>query len=250
MKWALRQAEHVSGRLLPGMLIRAVKADCGKSKHLHGTSIFFCYLFAISGCNTAKPLPLPPPAEIVTVIAPAPSVAPIPPPVPSDLDLLIQYYAGLRRLTPIALAKEYDSLRQQLGTAPTQHTRMQMALVLSMPGNPNRDYGRALAMLDPLAKEGANSGGSNGNGLPHLALILQGMILDNRRLETENKRLDESLQSTSLKLKEEQKQSELLQQKLDQLKSIEKGLLERNLPKRKTPSAAQFITPQNADPAR
>jgi hypothetical protein len=114
---------------------------------------------------------------------------------------------------------------------------MQMALVLSMPNNPNRDYGRALLVLDPIAKEAGNTP-SNGGALAHFALILQAIILDNRRLEAENKRLDENLQNTNSKLKDEQRQSELLQQKLDQLKSIEKGLLERNLPK---PPAAQSL---------
>jgi hypothetical protein len=205
---------------------------------------FTSCLFAVGGCNVfSRPVPAPPPAEVVTVIAPTPIVAPIPEAPPSDLEMLIQYYAGLRRLTPAALAKEQDNLRQQLGTAPTAHNRMQMALVLSMPNNPNRDYGRALSVLDPIAKEAGNTP-SNGSGLPHFALILQGMILDNRRLEAENKRLDETLQNTNLKLKDEQRQSELLQQKLDQLKSIEKGLLERNLPK---PPATQSLAPQSSN---
>lgn len=178
----------------------------------------------------------------MTVIAPAPAAEPIPGPTPSELEILIQYYAGLRRLTPSALAKEQDSLRQQIVSAPTAQNRMQMALVLSLPNNPNRDYGRALSALDPIAKEAASAQG-NGSALPHFALILQGMILDNRRLDAENKRLDETLQNTNSKLKDEQRQSELLQQKLDQLKSIEKGLLERNLPK---PPATQSLAPQSS----
>jgi hypothetical protein len=205
---------------------------------------FTSCLFAVGGCNVfSRPVQPHPPAEVVTVIAPTPSAAPIPQPPPNDLEILIQYYAGLRRLTPAALIKEQDNLRQQLVTAPTAQNRMQLALVLSMPNNPNRDYSRALSVLDPIAKEAGNTPAS-GSALPHFALILQGMILDNRRLEVENKRLDETLQNTNSKLKDEQRQSELLQQKLDQLKSIEKGLLERNLPKQ---PATQSLAPQSSN---
>ena len=191
------------------------------------------WLVIVGGCMMipkTKELPAPAPApEPVVAPSPAPSAEPARPPE-SDLDTLIQYYAGLRRLAPAALAKEQEELRQQLAAAPSTQARIQMALVLSMPNNPNRDHGRALSVLDPVVKEAANSTASEG-GLYNMALILQGLISENRRLESENKRLDETLQTTGQKLKEEQKQSELLQQKLEQLKSIEKGLLERNLPK-------------------
>lgn len=229
-----REPTHITAQALAG----------GRINRYFWQLVFTSCLFAVGGCNIfSRPIQPPPPVEVVTVIAPTPTAAPIPEPPPSDLEILIQYYAGLRRLTPTALAKEQDNLRQQVVTAPTAHNRMQMALVLSLPNNPNRDYGRALSVLDPIAKEAGNTA-SNGSSLPHFALILQGMILDNRRMEAENKRLDETLQNTNSKLKDEQRQSELLQQKLDQLKSIEKGLLERNLPK---PPATQSLAPQSSN---
>jgi hypothetical protein len=198
-------------------------------------------MVTLSACQPLVPAPAPQPLPELPTEAPATS----PEPRKSELDTLLQYYTNVRRMPAAALSREQDSLRSQLLDAPTPLLRAQMAIILSLPNNPGRDYGRALAVIDPLIKEATSRSGSS-NGLHQLAQLLQGLILESRRLESENRKLDDNLQNTAQKLKDEQKQSEALQRKLEQLKSIEKALLERNLPQPQAPKTPPGKKPEDA----
>jgi predicted RNase H-like nuclease (RuvC/YqgF family) len=132
----------------------------------------------------------------------------------SDADLLIQYSAYVRRLSAAEVLRELENVKQ---TVAKNHdmNRLRLAILYGLPSQAVHDDAKCLAALEPVIKE------SNSVGLRNFALLLQALVAD-------NKRLSENGQTLALKLREEQKQSEQLQQKLEALKSIEKSLIGRD----------------------
>ena len=131
---------------------------------------------------------------------------------------LLGYLQLLNRMTPQELLRE----RSMLTSIPqTPATQVRLALLLGQPRAPT-DLGRALSLLD------LPPGEANGRGRNHpLALLFLPLLQDNRRL-------DEALAASQLKLREEQKRAEALQQgneqmrqKLDAIRDIEVKILER-----------------------
>ena len=139
----------------------------------------------------------------------------LPPVAVADGETLIQYAAYLRRLSPVDLTREHETVKQLVAKNKSDMSRAQLALVYTLPGLPLRDDAKALAILDSLGKEATSPAVRN------FALLLLSLVADNRRLE-------ESVQTLTSKVKDEQKQSAELQQKLDALKSIEKSLSDRD----------------------
>lgn len=133
----------------------------------------------------------------------------------NDAEALVQYAAYLRRLSAADLNREHESMKQHVARAKTDLNRAQLALIYILPGLSLHDDAKALTILDPLVKEATSPAVRN------FAMLMSSMVGD-------NKRLDENVQNLNSKLKEEQKQSAELQQKLDALKSIEKSLSERD----------------------
>lgn len=133
----------------------------------------------------------------------------------NEAETLVQYAVYLRRLSVPELNREHDVMRQQVAKSRTDLNRAQLVLFYALPGLPLRDDARALAILESLGKEATSLVVRN------FALLLLSLVAD-------NKRLDDSVQNLSSKLKEEQRQSVQLQQKLEALKSIEKSLSERD----------------------
>ncbi|MES2355744.1 MAG: hypothetical protein V4568_15360 [Pseudomonadota bacterium] len=142
--------------------------------------------------------------------------------VASDSDILLEYANYLRRLSASELTREHESLRQAVAKSKTDLTRAELAMFYALPGLPLRDDSKALAMLEPLSKEASSPSVRN------FVWLLIGFVAD-------NKRLDEAAQASNTKLKEEQRQSAELQQKLEALKSIEKSLSERGRGKQSAP---------------
>ena len=137
------------------------------------------------------------------------------PPAMNDGEALIQYAAYLRRLGPADLNREHDTVKQLVAKNKSDMSRTQLAMVYALPGLPTHDDAKALAILDSLGKE------ATAPTIRNFALLLLSLVADNRRL-------DENVQTLNGKLRDEQKQSAELQQKLEALKSIEKSLSDRD----------------------
>jgi len=117
----------------------------------------------------------------------------------SNADSLLLYFQHVRNLSSAELGKEYETARQAYAQSRSDFNRIRFAMVLALPGTANGDEGRALELLEPVAK--------NPNGrLGGLAYLLISHL-------QERKRLDAAAQG--------------LQQKLDALRSLERSLIER-----------------------
>ena len=137
---------------------------------------------------------------------PAPWVEPGGPPA-SDVENLVEYFSYIRKLPANDLAREYDTTRQAYNRGRSEYNRVRFAMLLSLPGVPFSDDGRALDVLDPVLRKG------DGRLYP-LAQMLGSHIQEQKRLNEEQKRLNASVQG--------------LQQKLDALKSLERSIIERS----------------------
>jgi ATP-dependent exoDNAse (exonuclease V) alpha subunit len=145
-------------------------------------------------------------------------------PAQSDADRLAKFYDRLLTMKGSELASELDTSRKSFEGDKSELNRLQLALLLSLPGTSFRDDNAALAFLGPFVKDK----GGDGSTLRTLALWLHSELLELRRS-------DEALQQQAAKLKEEQRRAEALQQKLDAILDMEMKMIEReqNLPKKK-----------------
>jgi hypothetical protein len=109
------------------------------------------------------------------------------------VESLLAYSTGLRQLTGAELAKETQVARQVFTKDKSNLVRLRLVLLLSAPNNNVRDSERASALLEPLRK-----GGSIATPVRNFALLL-GVLID------------------------EQKRTQVLQQKLNTLQAIEKN---------------------------
>jgi len=146
------------------------------------------------------------------------------PSIESDPDRIARYYDRLLTLKANDLSGELDLARQAFEKDRSELNRLQLALVLSLPGASFRDDNAAIALLHPFV----NDRNREGSTLRPLALMLHSELLELRRT-------DEALQQQSAKLKEEQRRVEVLQQKLEAILDMEMRMIEReqNLPKKK-----------------
>ena len=144
---------------------------------------------------------------------------------------------------------ELDLTRRSFEKDGSELNRLQLALLLSLPGASFRDDNAAIALLQPFVKDK----GREGSTLRPLAILLQSELLELRRTDealqqqsaklkeelrrTDEtlRRTDEALQQQSARLKEEQRRVEALQQKLEAILDMEMKMIEReqNLPKKK-----------------
>ncbi|MBA2689623.1 MAG: hypothetical protein H0U63_02320, partial [Burkholderiales bacterium] len=106
----------------------------------------------------------------------------------NEAEWLIQYAVYLRRLNNTDLNREHEAVRQQVAKSRTDLNRAQLGLIYALPGLPLRDEGRALAIFESLGKEAASPVARN------FALLMLGLVAD-------NKRLDDSVQALSNRLK-------------------------------------------------
>lgn len=142
----------------------------------------------------------------------------------SDPDRIARFYERLSAMKSSELAGELETTRQAFEKDKSELNRLQLALLLSLPGTGFRDDNAALALLVPFMKDK----GREGSSLRALAVWLHAELLELRRS-------DEALQQQVAKLKEEQRRSEALQQKLDAILDMEMKMIEREqtLPKKK-----------------
>lgn len=126
----------------------------------------------------------------------------------SEAESLLLYHEYLRKLSGAALNREHEEVKRALARSNSDFSRVRLALLLSLPTASFRDDGRAVGLLEPLL-----AGSAAADEMQALARLLHAQISERRRIEE--------------RLKDEQRKTEGLQQKLDALQSIEKSLLER-----------------------
>jgi hypothetical protein len=98
---------------------------------------------------------------------------------------------------------------------------MQLVMIRAVPSASAKDRTQALELLGPYLKDSRE----RGSDLRTLAVLLNGMLTEQQRLEAE-------MQQQGSKLKEEARRNEELKQKLDALIETERKILERNKPTR------------------
>jgi len=130
---------------------------------------------------------------------PAPWVPASAPQPASDAESLLLYFQHLRKLSAPELGREHESARQGYNRARSDFNRLRFAMVLSLPNATFNDDGRALDLLEPVARNSSAR-------LQGLALVLSTHL-------QEQKRLSASVQG--------------LQQKLEALRSLERSMIER-----------------------
>ncbi|HEX4984514.1 MAG TPA: hypothetical protein VFV71_00450 [Burkholderiales bacterium] len=152
-------------------------------------------------------------------------------PVESDAERFASYCDRVLPMKGAELSAELDRARTAFDADKSELNRLQLALVLSLPGTPWRDDAAAVALLSPLVRDGAREG----SGLRPLAMWLQAHLVESHRTE-------EALQLQNARLKDEQRRAEVLQQKADALQQKLEALLdmemkmierEQTLPKKK-----------------
>lgn len=112
--------------------------------------------------------------------------------------------------------KEYTLATQALSRGSDPTTRLKAALIFSLPSSRYRDNERALALLEEVLRDKQADADSRA-----LAGVLKDYLSERQKLESNASRANQ-------KAAEEQKRADSLQQKLDDLKNIEKALIERS----------------------
>ncbi|MDB5800321.1 MAG: hypothetical protein JWL63_1260 [Rhodocyclales bacterium] len=126
---------------------------------------------------------------------------------------LLNYGASLRNRSTAELNAELELLNRAYSQHRNEDNRLRLAIFHALA--PIGDRARALTLLD--MQPGENVG--RGRNHPIAALLIP--------LLQENRRNDENLNASQQRLRDEQKRSEALQQKLDAIREIEKKMIER-----------------------
>jgi hypothetical protein len=174
--------------------------------------IVFCLI--LSGCAQLAPKTL--------AVKPAPQGEPVPVITrPALTDMLLKFIQTFNALSADLQKKEVANINTQ---PRTEYSRMQLALIAGLPGSRSRDIARAQLLIDEHLK----APDSKDEGLRNLAMILKKQLAEQQKLLAEQQKLEETIPSLTQKFKDEQKKSETLQQKLDELLAVEKAMTERN----------------------
>jgi len=145
---------------------------------------------ALGGCGVLQPVETQEPAPRIQAESPQPA---------TDTESLLLYFRHIRKMPAAELGREHDAVRRAYDQARSDFNRVRLAMVLSVPNTAVSADSRALELLEPLMKDS--------RAALHSLALLMGTYLQERR------RLDGSAQG--------------LQRKLDQLKSLERSLIER-----------------------
>jgi hypothetical protein len=115
-------------------------------------------------------------------------------------DNLLAYFSQIRKLAGPDLVREHDSARQAFSSnGRSEFNRVRLAMVVTLPNTPFYDDNRALELLEPIWKNSESQ-------LSGLATLLVSQIQERKRLDAN---------------------AQVLQQKLNALKSLERSLIER-----------------------
>lgn len=137
-------------------------------------------------------------------------------PLQSDTARALGFYDRIIRLKGAELGRELEAAKQSYEREKSDLNRVQLAMILSLPGSGFRDEHAAAQLLQPFVRDKS----LEASPLRPLALLLNTQV-------SEVRKLDEALQQQGARTKEEQRRAEDLQQKLDALLEMEKKLIER-----------------------
>jgi hypothetical protein len=142
-------------------------------------------------------------------------LSPPQPIVTSELEGLLQYYDSLREKPIKELAGEHDRARQSFSQDGSNANRARLILLLALPNTPFHSTTNAFNLLNEWPK--------NTEQVPSpdsLKTLLTLLLTEQQRA---NRRADE----LSKKLKGEQNRAEILRNKVNDIKSMEKNLILR-----------------------
>lgn len=162
-------------------------------------------LLALVACAELRPTPSVPLAEVDAVMAAA-----------------IQASRAPSAEQKSALARA----EQQFSADPSPLNRLRFGTLLATLPDPIRDDSRAAEILDPIADAAAP-------GVGRFAALLSSQVAERRRAAREAERLTRERERND---KERDKREEALKQQLDALRSIERGILEREERLRRRPN--------------
>lgn len=134
---------------------------------------------------------------------------------------LLDYFHRLANAAPEEQRKALASAQAEFDEQAGEAQRLRLALVLALPRAPWRDDGRLLALLAPLDP----SAGQPSSPRRDLAGLLLRLVAERQRLAKDEQRRHETA------LRDEQRKSQELQQKLDALRSIDRDLRLRPAPR-------------------
>lgn len=137
-------------------------------------------------------------------------------PLQSEPERALRFYDRIIRLKGTELAQELEDVRQSYEREKTELGRVQLAMILSLPGAAFRDDHAADQLLLPYVRDRS----LEQSPLRPLALLLHAQLAENRKM-------DEALQQQAAKTKEEQRKAAEAQQKLEALLEMEMKMLER-----------------------
>ncbi len=137
-------------------------------------------------------------------------------PVKSEADRMLEFYGRVATLKGQELAREFDAARKAFEAEHNEGNRVRLAILLSLPSASFRDDGAALGLLQPWLRDKRNES----SALRPVALMIHGYLIEVRRS-------DEQLQTQNVRLRDEQRRAEALQQKLEALLEMEMKMIQR-----------------------
>lgn len=170
-------------------------------------------LLMLVACAPLPPAPAPeeppPPEPVATPEVPAELPAAEPPPLPEppahmgpdepkQVSELLAQYQRLSAMSAEDQRREYNTLAQAFNRDRGLLSRLRLALALSLPGSSVQDDGRAVGLLEPVA--------GTGSPLRQFAAFLLAQVSERNRA---------------------QKRTEQLKEQLDQLRAVERTIIER-----------------------
>ena len=147
-------------------------------------------------------------------------------PMQADDARALHFYDNALKLKGAELARVLESTRQEFDKDKSELNRVQLAMLLSLPGSGFRDDSAALNLVQPFLYDKRHEKST----LRPLALMLHTQLSELKRLEeqrSELKRLEEALQQQTAKTREEQRRADTLQQKLEAIMEMEMKMIER-----------------------
>lgn len=175
-----------------------------------GRAAILASLLSLAGCTTVSAPPAAPPApEPPKAVEPPPCpqveapavITPVPAEPPGAVRALA-YFNRSRERPARELRGEYESVRKAYAASRSEHDRMRLAMLLSLPHTGFDDETQALDLLDPLARDA-------GSEYQALAQLMTSLLNEQRRAS---------------------RQAAALQQKLDRIRALEKEMQQRTVP--------------------
>jgi len=193
-------------------------------------------LVVLTGCATTASLPAARPE----------SVGQVKQACPAEVAQALGYFRRLREMPRPQLASELDQRRSAYAADPSPTNRMQLALLLAMPGGPAQDESTAIALLKGYRAETADEGVQDLCQLLEVLLTstthqedrlqasleelkekrqrIAALERDLKQSTTRGKELEQRVIALQRSLAREHAEALTLQQQLDELRNIERSL--------------------------